>query len=248
MIWRVPLGRVFFCAAVGPLTSDSPPAPYDTVAKEYWVTLMMKLLDIARQCFIVVGPSRLAACSLTILDAPAFESESGMVRYAKARDRLKNAKKMLEHDFPQALKSSGYQLSAPLQQELEVALACISRLVRELDGPPEGFIDRMGGKAEFREYFFEEIEPAVTKFAERMVAELLEEHEARVQTKQSEALQAVRDADQVGRAISLIAVNAAIEAARSGDKGFKVIADEIKTLTSRTQSLLVTVGEAMRHY
>lgn len=50
---------------------------------------------------------------------------------------------------------------------------------------------------------------------------------------------------KIGRVINMVATNASIEAARVGDagKGFTVIADEVKTLSTRVSSLSVSLTE-----
>ncbi|MFK7745601.1 MAG: methyl-accepting chemotaxis protein [Roseobacter sp.] len=52
---------------------------------------------------------------------------------------------------------------------------------------------------------------------------------------------------KIGRVINMVATNASIEAARVGDagKGFTVIADEVKTLSSRVSSLSVSLTERL---
>lgn len=52
---------------------------------------------------------------------------------------------------------------------------------------------------------------------------------------------------KIGRVINMVATNASIEAARVGDagKGFTVIADEVKTLSTRVSSLSVSLTDRM---
>jgi len=52
---------------------------------------------------------------------------------------------------------------------------------------------------------------------------------------------------KIGRVINMVATNASIEAARVGDagKGFTVIADEVKTLSTRVSSLSVSLTDRL---
>ncbi|MFK7765273.1 MAG: methyl-accepting chemotaxis protein [Roseobacter sp.] len=56
-----------------------------------------------------------------------------------------------------------------------------------------------------------------------------------------------KEIGKIGRVINMVATNASIEAARVGDagKGFTVIADEVKTLSTRVSSLSVSLTDRL---
>lgn len=78
----------------------------------------------------------------------------------------------------------------------------------------------------------------------RFFLELSEREKAEDQEKTNKI---ALEIGKIGRVINMVATNASIEAARVGDagKGFTVIADEVKTLSTRVSSLSVSLTERL---
>ena len=74
--------------------------------------------------------------------------------------------------------------------------------------------------------------------------ELTKKDKAKAQDKASSIAMEI---GKIGRVINMVATNASIEAARVGDagKGFTVIADEVKTLSSRVSLLSVSLTDRL---
>lgn len=209
------------------------------------MTVENSLTDLARLCFMAVGPSRIAICALLVLcddDETALEASK---RWDAAATRIHTAEEMLRVTFPKRLATTDHEMSEDLAAALTQAHQCLAPIMKALTVPPGELCAKMGGHEAFRDYFFEEAEPTVTDFLNLMTEELTAARTLDDAAHRTQALRSIDSANGVGRAMSLIAVNAAIEASRSGNKGFRVIADEIKSLAGQTQTLLGEVSKAM---
>lgn len=204
------------------------------------------LIDLSRACFVAVGPSRIAACALTVLCDDDPTRTDTRHRYAAAQDRITAALVMLDKTFPKQIIAADFKISPNLDALRHKAFQCLKQLADALQGPLSELEGKMGGRVAFRTFFFDTLEPDVSAFLEAMTRELAEAEQARRAAETAKTLQSIDNASGVGRAIAMIAVNASIEASRSGDPGFRVIADEIKSLAAQTQHLLGEVGNAMR--
>lgn len=197
-------------------------------------------MTLKNRTFMAVGPSRIACCTLALLQGGLAGDEEVELLHQLSRDRVATAIKTLETAFTADLRSAGEcepdVLTTARKQAIE-ALRAFRDEAEDIEG-------KLGPVALRR------VEPAITGFLNLMIATLDARHDASRQDKRDTAMEAVKAADSVGRAIQMIAVNASIEAARAGEsgRGFKVIADEVKTLAGKTQSLLAQVSAAMRAY
>lgn len=203
------------------------------------------LIDVSRVCFMGIGPARIAMCALHAL-ADADQTDSVTRRRVKSNvDRINAAIHMLTDQFPEDLRKRSHVMSDRLELARTKAAACLVPVAKALRGTPEEFYVSMGGRGAFLDHFFEVVEPDINDFLVRMDEELTAEHEARQTAHHSAAMLSITKANTVGRTISSVAINAAIEASRSGDRGFRVIADEIKALSGQTQTLLSEVSDVL---
>ncbi|MEM1301819.1 MAG: methyl-accepting chemotaxis protein [Pseudomonadota bacterium] len=205
------------------------------------------LPDILTDCFMAVGPCRIAALTLLTL-ADAGDTTTGLeTQHALSRTRMTKAQDQMRTAFPAALALAGFPEPQSLSQMRTRALSAIDPICDALLGPRDQFLAALGGADAFRCHCLLRLDPDVSGFLAQMTATLTEEHVARQKAEKRKALAAVQSAETVGRSIQMIAINAAIEAARAGDagRGFKVIADEVHSLADQTQRFLGEISTTM---
>lgn len=201
---------------------------------------METLNDIQSKAFMAIGPARIAALSL-LLPASQAESEEAKIARRLSQDRIKAAHDMLETGLLAMLAEFDHQLPAPLEEQRCDCFDTLDPLVRALEDP--NLIQTSG----FDAHCLFKLEPTISKFLKEMTTHLQEAQRQKEQARAEEMMQAVKNAEGVGKNIQLIAFNASIEAARLGDqgKGFTVIASEIRDLAGKTQRILDTISELL---
>lgn len=209
---------------------------------------METLTALQNRAFLAIGPARIAALSILSLlrNEARTEEDIGVINKSKAR--MENAQKMLSVQLPQMLADLEHTLPAALDEQ---RIACIEEITPITDAIAAYETDRSFSAEQLdtlSDHCLQSLEPHFTDFLDQMTTNLIETHAQRRQSRQGEMLNAITNAESVGRHIQLIAFNASIEAARIGDlgKGFTVIANEIRQLSGQTQILLDDIADLLR--
>jgi len=211
----------------------------------------MSLTDIQSTAVMAIGPSRIASLSLVALlhqDTEVSGNAASERALKLSTTRIEAAYRMLTETLEARLNDAKHQLPPDIEEQ---RLACIGVLEPLFTAVTEGtgtVMSRISALPQMEELCLHQLEPAVSRFLDDLVQHLSDTQRNREAQRSGEMLEAVKNAEAVGRNIRLIAFNASIEAARIGDqgKGFAVIATEIRGLADRTQSLLTDIAGFLR--
>ncbi|KUP92237.1 methyl-accepting chemotaxis protein [Tritonibacter horizontis] len=211
----------------------------------------MSLTDIQSTAVMAIGPCRIASLSLVALlhqDGEVSGNDRSERALKLSTNRIENAYQMLSKDLVDQLQARDYHLPSDLDAQRLACARALQPLHAALAGTDGSVMSRVSAIPKVAELCLYDLEPTVSRFLEDLVAQLSAAQRDRDAKRSGDMLEAVKNAEAVGRNIRLIAFNASIEAARIGDqgKGFAVIATEIRTLADRTQSLLNNIATFLR--
>ena len=210
----------------------------------------MSLTDIRSKAVMAIGPCRIASLSLVALQhQSSTEGAEVNERALKlSATRIETAWTMLTDELGQSLKANDYRLPIELEEQRLNCVQILEPLHAKIVGREGSVLSRIASLPDLADLCLNRLEPAVSRFLDELVEDLSNAQQQREAKRSGEMLEAVKNAEAVGRNIRLIAFNASIEAARIGDqgKGFAVIATEIRGLADRTQSLLTEIAGFMR--
>ncbi len=208
---------------------------------------MKTLTELQNTAFLAIGPSRIAALSLLSLMGGQNNVAQAKNVFDLSVSRLEKAEKMLRDQLPEFLTQLEHKFPDALEQKRMDALETLQPLMH-LTHKHQDINTLPQVTEEFRQHCLFVMEPSVSAFLLEMTTHLLETQADHDKNREKEMMQAISNAENVGRNIQLIAFNASIEAARIGDmgKGFAVIATEIRELSGKTQNLLDNIAGFLR--
>ncbi|MQY41169.1 chemotaxis protein [Epibacterium sp. SM1969] len=210
---------------------------------------MQNLIELQNTAFTAIGPSRIAALSLMALLSDTSNSENAQKTFQLSATRLENAHTMLGTRLPELLKKLEHSFPRILEEQRLACIEVLEPLLKIIKAANGDVTSLPSPNPEFANHCLYVLEPKLTDFLTAMTQNLLDTQKTRNLDREKEMLEAISDAESVGRNIQLIAFNASIEAARIGDmgKGFAVIATEIRELSGKTQVLLDDIAGFLRH-
>ncbi len=197
-----------------------------------------------------ISPLPIAAMQVLVYAMEAGAEGDGEVtaaEFAQAVEKVQIGARALQSLVPEYLTPHDITLPEALTERLEQVMKSVDELMRmtaRCTGSPD----------EARK--FQPVDPiydlcctrvakGVRAFIDELSAFFLQLNDKGRADASDHTSAIAMEIGKIGRVINMVATNASIEAARVGDagKGFTVIADEVKTLSSRVSSLSVSLTD-----
>ncbi|QJF51437.1 methyl-accepting chemotaxis protein [Roseobacter ponti] len=199
------------------------------------------------------APARNAAMQLLVYHIESEGKVTGHVSpqdLIDARDALRRASDAAATLVARRLEPLQITLQpdlAALQVRVAKSLAELLRTVEHLSCSEEEGVRGFRPGHNMYQLCCEEVAQGVAAFSDGISAAFLEMTEKGKADALSKTSTIAMEIGKIGRVINMVATNASIEAARAGDagKGFTVIADEVKVLSSRVSSLSVSLTDRL---
>ncbi|MFK7881099.1 methyl-accepting chemotaxis protein [Roseobacter sp.] len=199
-----------------------------------------------------IAPTRLAALQMLIFHMEMSTEEESNVTAEDFLDAQTKLKEGFEaaRNFKTYL-SETHKLDLPdtSNKMLEKLVEAMDELVRITDRctVTDGEIKGFRAGADMYDLCCTRIAKGVNEFSDDLRTFFLELNDKGKADALDRTSTIAMEIGKIGRVINMVATNASIEAARAGDagKGFTVIADEVKVLSSRVSSLSVSLTDRL---
>lgn len=200
-----------------------------------------------------VAPAQLAAMEILVfhLESQTGEKNSkAAASFTEASTVLLKSQQALRSLVSERLTPIDVALSAELGKELGNLQDALAELLRILDRCSTTQDDGIRGfhaAGNMHDLCAVRIARATANFCTALASFFLEITEKGKAEELDKTSTIAMEIGKIGRVINMVATNASIEAARAGDagKGFTVIADEVKVLSSRVSSLSVSLTDRL---
>ncbi|WP_299504833.1 methyl-accepting chemotaxis protein [uncultured Roseobacter sp.] len=199
-----------------------------------------------------IAPTRLAALQILIHHMEMSTAQNGNV----SPDDFLDAKTKLKEGYDAArgvracfLAAHDLQIPESLGEMLDEVVAALEEIVSmtERCTVAEGEIKGFRPLDNMYDLCCTRVAKGVNAFSDALRTFFLELSEKGKADALDRTSTIATEIGKIGRVINMVATNASIEAARAGDagKGFTVIADEVKVLSSRVSSLSVSLTDRL---
>jgi hypothetical protein len=198
-------------------------------------------------------PARVAAMQILIYHTQTQADQKSDVTpeiFMKSVEDLRNAHRIMREVVLLRLKSFDIELPKEVMAmhgDVESALQELVRLVDRCSVSEDGGIKGFAPTARMYDLCCTRVANGLSNYASTLSAFFLELTEKGKADALDKTTMIASEIGKIGRVINMVATNASIEAARVGDagKGFNVIADEVKALSSRVSSLSVSLTDRL---
>ena len=193
----------------------------------------------------VLIPAQLGAMVVLVWHTQGADAADGLpvIELGRAKEALAQAREMIGALKAEQGEDGGFP--DPLGAWLDTLSQGLDRLCRITRGPDETL--NVGAQDDMPHLCFDSVARPIACFLHDLSLHFLEQAEVSLADGKSKTGTIAMEIGKIGRVINMVATNASIEAARAGDagKGFTVIADEVKTLSSRVSSLSVSLTDRL---
>ena len=200
-----------------------------------------------------LAAARVAAMQILVFDLQAKIKERDDVLpedFMQAVAEIARANRALQGLEQKHLVAHNIALPEALGKTVKKVSADVGELMRILDrcsNSTEHGIRGFSAGANFYDLCCTRVAKGLNEVSSGIAAFFLEINEREKAEELERTGKIALEIGKIGRVINMVATNASIEAARVGDagKGFTVIADEVKTLSTRVSSLSVSLTDRL---
>jgi hypothetical protein len=200
-----------------------------------------------------VAPAQVAAMEILIFHietSAGDKTPAGGAAFAEASAEISKCHQALRSLVAERLAPLDIALPVELSKhlsDLQSSLAELQRILDRCSTTQEDGVRGFQAVGDMRNLCAVRVSRGLAEFCAALGTHFLDLTEKGKADELDKTSNIAMEIGKIGRVINMVATNASIEAARAGDagKGFTVIADEVKVLSSRVSSLSVSLTDRL---